>query len=212
MPAFMKRLTKVVRDSAHRMAGMIDDILAFSRAGRVVMQVTPVDMQAQVRKAINDLAPFTDGRQVDFDIGELPSSHGDAAMVQQVWANLLGNSVKYTGPRDHAVIRIGAEVREGETVYFVRDNGVGFDMRYSDKLFGTFQRLHGSEFPGTGVGLSIVKRIVTRHGGRIWAESELNQGATFFFSLGSAESERPTDVAFGDKPRSDLMAAGDSAH
>ena len=179
-----RRFLNVVCDGAHKMSQMIDDILAFSRIGCIAMEATSVDMQAEVRKAINDLAAATDARQVDFDIGDLPRAHGDAAMLQQVWANLLGNAVKYTAPRERAVIKIGAEVRDGETVYSVRDNGVGFDMRYIDKLFGTFQRLHGSEFSGTGVGLSIVKRIVTRHGGRVWAEGEVDKGTTFFFSLG----------------------------
>ena len=179
-----RRVLNVVCDGAHKMSQMIDDILAFSRIGCIAMEATSVDMQAEVRKAINDLAAATDARQVDFDIGDLPRAYGDAAMLQQVWANLLGNAVKYTAPRERAVIQIGAEVRDGETVYSVRDNGVGFDMRYIDKLFGTFQRLHGSEFSGTGVGLSIVKRIVTRHGGRVWAEGEVDKGTTVFFSLG----------------------------
>jgi light-regulated signal transduction histidine kinase (bacteriophytochrome) len=176
------------------MAQMIDDILAFSRIGRAAIERTPVDMQSQVRKAISDLAPVIDGRQVEFEIGDLPLVQGDAAMLQQVWANLLGNSVKYTGPRHRAVIQIDGEVRDRETVYLVRDNGVGFDMRYADKLFGAFQRLHGSEFPGTGVGLSIVKRIVARHGGRVWAEAEVDKGATFYFSLGRVIPERSRDV------------------
>ena len=179
-----KRVIGVVRGSTERMTQMIDDILAFSRVGRTELGSADVDMQEEVRMAIRDLEPATAGRTVDFEVGELPAAHGDAAMLQQVWANLLGNAVKYTGPRDRAVITIGAEVRDGVTVYFVRDNGVGFDMQYVDKLFGAFQRLHGSEFPGTGVGLSIVRRIITRHGGRIWAESEVDQGAAFFFSVG----------------------------
>jgi signal transduction histidine kinase len=191
-----KRVIGVVRASTQRMARMIDDILAFSRVGRTELVAGIVDMQAAVRVAIRDLEPATAGRMVDFDIGELPAANGDATMLQQVWANLLGNAVKYTGPRDRAVIRIGAEVSDGVTVYFVRDNGVGFDMRYADKLFGTFQRLHGAEFPGTGVGLSIVRRIVTRHGGRAWAESEVDKGAGFFFSVGGNNGNgHPTTIA-----------------
>ena len=188
-----KRVIGVVRGSTERMAQMIDDILAFSRVGRTELRSADVDMQAAARMAIRDLEPATAGRTVDFEVGELPPAHGDAAMLRQVWANLLGNAVKYTGPRDRAVITIGAEVRDGVTVYFVRDNGVGFDMRYMDKLFGAFQRLHGSEFAGTGVGLSIVKRIITRHGGRVWAESEVDKGATFFFSVaGEGAADHPT--------------------
>jgi signal transduction histidine kinase len=178
-----KRVIGVVRASTQHMAQMIDDILAFSRVGRTELVAGIVDMQAAVRVAIRDLDPATADRTVDFEIGELPAAHGDATMLQQVWANLLGNAVKYTGPRDRAVISIGAEISDGVTVYVVRDNGVGFDMRYADKLFGTFQRLHGAEFPGTGVGLSIVKRIITRHGGHVWAKSEIDKGAAFFFSV-----------------------------
>ncbi|MGC1411585.1 MAG: GAF domain-containing protein [Acetobacteraceae bacterium] len=190
-----KRVIGVVRGSAARMAQMIDDILAFSRVGRTKLRATDVDMQAAVRVAIRDLEPATAGRRVDFELGELPPAHGDTAMLQQVWANLLGNAVKYTAPRDRAVITIGAELRDGVTVYFVRDNGVGFDMQYVDKLFGAFQRLHGSEFPGTGVGLSIVRRIITRHGGRAWAQSEVQKGATFFFSVAGKEAtDDPTNA------------------
>jgi PAS domain S-box-containing protein len=196
-----RRLANVVCDSTRRMARMIDDVLAFSQLSRTAIRFASVDLEAEVREAIANLAPFIDGREVDFEIGNLPSAQGDVAMLQHVWSNLLGNAVKYTAPRDRAVIQIGAEVSDDETVYSVRDNGVGFDMRYADKLFGTFQRLHGSEFPGTGVGLSIVRRIVTRHQGRVWAEAEVDKGATFFFSLGSAKSERPTTI----------MAEGDSA-
>jgi signal transduction histidine kinase len=194
-----KRVIGVVRGSTQRMARMIDDILAFSRVGRMELKAADVDMQEAVRESISDLEPATAGRLVAFEIGELPPAEGDATMLQQVWANLLGNAIKYTGPRDRAVIRIGAEVRDGVTVYFVRDNGVGFDMRYADKLFGTFQRLHGAEFPGTGVGLSIVRRIITRHGGRIWAESEVDKGAAFFFSIGGNNGDRHADE--GQHPR-----------
>ncbi len=192
-----KRVIGVVRGSTQRMAQMIDDILAFSRVGRTELRSADVDMQAAVRETIRDLEPATAGRTVAFEVGELPPAHGDAAMLQQVWANLLGNAVKYTGPRDRAVITIGAEVSDGVTVYFVRDNGVGFDMRYADKLFGAFQRLHGSEFVGTGVGLSIVRRIITRHGGRVWAESEVDKGAAFFFSVGGNNDNGHPTIAQG---------------
>jgi signal transduction histidine kinase len=190
------RVINVVRDSTRRMAKMIDDILAFSRVGRAALKVGPVDMQAAVQNVMFDVAPALAGRQVEFQVADLPPAQGDAAMLQQVWANLLGNAVKYTAPRDHAIIEIGTKSADGTLSYFVRDNGVGFDMRYVDKLFGTFQRLHGSEFPGTGVGLSIVKRIIKRHGGRVWAEGEVDKGATFFFSLGrNSAAEDTPDMA-----------------
>ncbi len=198
-----KRVIGVVRASTVRMTQMIDDILAFSRAGSTELKAADVDMQAAVRTAIRDLEPAAAGRSMDFVIGELPPAYGDAPMLQQVWANLLGNAVKYTAPRDQAIIRIGAEVSDGETVYFVSDNGVGFDMQFADKLFGAFQRLHGAEFPGSGIGLSIVRRIITRHRGRVWAQSEVDNGATFFFSVGAKETNgNPTITSNGATRRS----------
>ena len=195
-----RRLANIICDSAKRMAQMIDDILIFARVGHGSIEVAPVDMQTLVRDTIKDLNPAIKGRQISFDVAKLPPARGDAAMLRQVWANLLGNSVKYTGPRERAVIQIGAEIRDDKTIYFVRDNGIGFDTRYADKLFSTFQRLHGSEFPGTGVGLSIVKRIVTRHGGYVWAEAEVDKGATFFFSLGIEYSEHASELASDQPP------------
>jgi PAS domain S-box-containing protein len=184
-----QHVLNVIRESTVKMNRMIDDILAFSRASRTEMANAPVDMDAMVRAAIKDLNSAIGGRKVSFEVGELPPARGDAAMVQRVWANLLQNAVKYTGPKPEASIQIGATAVHGETVYFVRDNGVGFDMRYVDKLFGVFQRLHGAEFSGTGIGLAIVKRVVTRHGGRVWAEGKLNEGATFCFTLPNPEKK-----------------------
>jgi light-regulated signal transduction histidine kinase (bacteriophytochrome) len=143
-----------------------------------------VDMEALVRDALADeLAPAIAGRVLAIDVGSLPGTHGDAAMLQRVWTNLLDNAIKFTAPKPEARIEIGATVSGDETVYCVRDNGIGFDMHYVDKLFGVFQRLHGTEIPGTGIGLAIVKRIVTRHGGRVWAEGRVGEGASFYFSL-----------------------------
>jgi two-component system sensor kinase len=186
-----KRVINVVRESTARMTRMIDDVLAFSRVGRAELRIAPVNMQAAVKAAMRDLEPAMAGRQIDLEIGKLPQAQGDPAMLQQVWANLIGNAVKYTGPREQAIIQIMAKQCDGETIYLVRDNGVGFDMRYASKLFGAFERLHGSEFPGTGIGLSIVKRIVTRHGGRIWAEGKVEEGATFFFTVGDGNHDLP---------------------
>ena len=182
-----QRVLGVIREGTVKMARMIDDILAFSRAGRAEMATAPMDMEAIARAALAELETDIAGRKVTFEVGALPQAHGDAGMLQRVWANLLGNAVKYTAPRPEARIEIGATSDRGETVYFVRDNGVGFDMKYVDKLFGVFQRLHGGDFAGTGIGLAIVKRIITRHGGRVWAEGKLDEGATFYFALPAKE-------------------------
>jgi light-regulated signal transduction histidine kinase (bacteriophytochrome) len=149
-----------------------------------------VDMEALVARSIKDLETAVAGRTVNFRIGKLVPARGDAAMLQRVWANLLDNAVKYTGKTTEAKISVGSEPGASETIYFVRDNGAGFDMKYVGRLFGAFQRLHGDEFPGTGIGLAVVKRIVTRHGGRVWAEGKLNEGATFFFALPRQEEEQ----------------------
>ena len=142
-----------------------------------------------VRNVLEGLKCQMDGREIDVRIGDLPACLGDPALLNQVWMNLLSNAFKYTRRRDPAVIEIGCKLERDENVYFVRDNGAGFDMRYVNKLFGVFQRLHrADQFEGTGVGLAIVQRIVHRHGGRIWAEAALNQGATFYFTLKESTS------------------------
>jgi two-component system sensor kinase len=179
-----QRIVSVVREGTRKMAQMIDDILAFSRAGRQEIAPAEVDMEESVRAALKDLEPAVAGRNIKLDIQPLPASHGDAPMLRRVWTNLLDNAIKFTRHQPDAVIEVGARAGEGETVYYVKDNGVGFDMQYSNKLFGVFQRLHGqNEFPGTGIGLAIVKRIVARHGGRVWAEGKVGQGATLYFAL-----------------------------
>lgn len=179
-----KRVLNVVRDNTVKMGQLIDDILAFSRVGRLELNPALVDMEALVRELLADtLAPTLAGRKITIDIGKLPPAQGDRAMLSRVWSNLLENAIKFSASKADARIEIAAAVGDGETVYSVRDNGAGFDMRYADKLFGVFQRLHGTEFPGTGIGLAIVKRIVSRHGGRVWAEGKPDAGATFHFAL-----------------------------
>jgi PAS domain S-box-containing protein len=178
-----QRVLNVVRDNAVKMARLIDDILAFSRAGRSEIAAAPIDMDGTVRAVVEELEPAAAGRKLTFDIKPLAPARGDAAMVQRVWTNLIDNAIKFTAPRPDAVIEIGSTAGEKETTYYVKDNGAGFDMQYAGKLFGVFQRLHGSEFAGTGIGLAIVKRIVARHGGRVWAEGKVNEGATFYFTL-----------------------------
>jgi light-regulated signal transduction histidine kinase (bacteriophytochrome) len=144
----------------------------------------PVNMGKLIESVLESLDGQRKGRQVDIRIGELPECQGDASLLNQVWVNLISNALKYTRQREAALIEIGCRLERDEKVYFIRDNGAGFNMRYVNKLFGVFQRLHrAEEFEGTGVGLAIVQRIIHRHGGRIWADAELNQGATFSFTL-----------------------------
>ncbi|MCE0499622.1 MAG: ATP-binding protein [Methylacidiphilales bacterium] len=177
------RYLRNIRQGAQRMGTLIDDLLSFSRLGRLPIDKHTVDNDSLVHDVLNDLSSEREGRQIDIRIGHLPSCQGDSALLKQVWTNLLSNAIKYTRHRNPAVIEIGCKV-EQESVYFVRDNGAGFDMRYANKLFGVFQRLHPTDqFEGTGVGLAFVQRIVQRHGGRIWAEAEVDKGACFYFTL-----------------------------
>jgi light-regulated signal transduction histidine kinase (bacteriophytochrome) len=168
------------------MGVLIDDLLQFSRTGRTELKIEPVDMNATLAEALEPLRREADDRDIEWSIGPLPDVVADRALLRQVWANLLGNAVKYTRGRAPAHIEVVA--RDGdaanEDVFWVRDNGVGFDMQYAHKLFGVFQRLHSSaEFEGTGIGLANVQRIINRLGGRVWAEGEVDHGATFYFSL-----------------------------
>jgi signal transduction histidine kinase len=174
-----------IADAARRMSTLIDDLLAFSRMGRQEMSKTSVDLNALVADVIRGLAPEAAGRNIDWRIADLPVVTGDLAMLRVVLFNLISNALKYSSKRPQARIEIGTlPSEEGETVVFVRDNGAGFDMRFKDKLFGVFQRLHRvDEFEGTGIGLANVARIIARHGGRVWAQGQIDQGATFYFSL-----------------------------
>lgn len=183
-----KRILGVVQSSAREMAELIDGILGFLRLGRTELTMGPIDMNEAVETLLREIEPKTRDRALKIDISPLPPAFGDAAMIQRVWANLLDNAVKFTALKAEGRIDVGAVSRENEIVYYVRDNGAGFDMQYVGKLFGVFNRLHSSEFPGNGMGLAVVQRIVSRHGGRVWAEGKLNEGATFYFSLPSKET------------------------
>ena len=175
------RLLHVVRENTSRMGQLIDDILKFSRAGSPELDFSEIDMEHLVRSVFEELQP---GSNLQMEIDHLPPARGDGAMLRQVFVNLLSNAIKFSRVAETPKVLVGATVKDSETVYYVRDNGAGFDMQYADKLFGVFQRLHGAnEFEGTGIGLAIVKRIVIRHGGRVWAEGEPGGGATFYFSL-----------------------------
>jgi len=166
------------------MGQLIDDLLRLARYSRQPLQKRPVQMEALVRRVVASFAEQVQGRDVALEIGELPDCLGDGSLLEQVFTNLISNALKFTAGRSPARLEIGSLDRPGEQVYYVKDNGVGFDMRYAERLFGVFQRLHAqTEFEGTGIGLSIVHRIVRRHGGNTWAESKLQEGSTFFFSL-----------------------------
>jgi len=178
-----RRLLGVIRANSRRMSELIDDLLQFSRLGRRSLSNAPLDMRKLIGEVIADLqAP---GESLpEIGIGELPAAAGDPVLVKQVWANLLGNAVKFSRKRERPAIEVKGQVIGAEAVFSVKDNGAGFDMKYNDKLFGVFQRLHAAEeFPGTGVGLAIVQKVVVMHGGRVWAEGRVDGGAEFHFSL-----------------------------
>lgn len=185
-----QRYLHIIEDSARQMGALIDDLLVFSRMGRSDLRRSKVASNSLVHEAVDSMQTESGGRKIIWKIGELPEVEADAAMLRQVWINLVANAVKYTRPRDPAEIEVGCNADNGEFVFFVKDNGVGFDMQYAHKLFGVFQRLHrAEEFEGTGIGLANVRRIVLRHGGRTWAKGKLNAGATFFFSLPKTKTQ-----------------------
>ena len=170
--------------NAVRMGELIDDMLDFARIGRAELKRSPIDMERLAREVLAELSEAGAGRRIDWRIGPMPMALADRSLVRQVWSNLLGNALKYSRQREDAVIEAGGRAEHGEAHFWVRDNGAGFDMQYSDKLFRVFQRLHrDSAFEGTGVGLAIVARVVQRHGGRVWAEGVPDEGATFHFTL-----------------------------
>ena len=184
LPAEAQRYLGLVRSSTLQMSHLVDDLLALSKLGRQAITVETVALAQLVQDALNLLHVEQEGRNVKITVGDLPACQGDPGLLKQVFVNLLSNALKFTSKRAPSLIEIGCHHKDGECVFFVRDNGVGFDMRYVHKLFGVFQRLHRAEdYEGTGIGLAIVQRIVHRHGGRVWAESEVDQGATFYFTL-----------------------------
>ncbi len=185
-----RRLLGVVRDNTARMGQLIDDILKFSRTGRVELNFSQTDMSHLVRDVFDELRSAGGDGKLSLEVGPLPNALCDSAMMRQVFVNLLSNAIKFSRSKPEPKISVGGRVEGGEAVYYVKDNGVGFDMQYSNKLFGVFQRLHGvTEFEGTGIGLAIVKRVITRHGGRVWAEGVLGEGATIYFALPTGEKD-----------------------
>ena len=184
-----RRQLQVVRDNARKMGTLIDDLLAFSRMGRREMALQRLFMDSMVKSVADELRLAEPQRSIELVFSPLPSAWGDAAMLRQVWVNLLANAVKFSSQRQVAHIEVGGRNEGGEALYWVKDDGAGFDMQYADKLFGVFQRLHRQdEFEGTGVGLAIAQRILHRHNGRIWGEGAPDAGATFWFTLAVSDS------------------------
>jgi light-regulated signal transduction histidine kinase (bacteriophytochrome) len=178
------RITGVISENARRMAQLIDDLLALSRVSRTEMQSARIDMKAMAAGVFEELVPPERRARIAFSVEALPPAMGDPTLLRQVWTNLIANAIKFSSKRERATIGVSALTGETEVTYIVRDNGIGFQQEYAHKLFKVFQRLHSTrEFEGTGVGLAIVQRLVQRHGGRVWAESEPNHGAAFSFAL-----------------------------
>ena len=184
LPPDGQALLARVRENTKRMAQLIDDLLVFSRLGRKPLEMGPVDLASLMQSVVEEQRQADPKRAIEVVVHSLPATLGDAGLLRQALSNLIENAFKFTRRQPKARIEIGSRVEGAETVYYVRDNGAGFDMKYATKLFGVFQRLHGeSDFEGTGVGLALVQRIVHRHGGRVWAQAAVDQGATFYFTL-----------------------------
>jgi two-component system sensor kinase len=182
-----KRLLNIIRSNARSMGELIEGLLTFSHLGRQPLDQADIQMEELAKSVFSEVQSAYKERPVVLELQGLPPAFGDRAMIRQVFYNLLSNAFKFTATKRNASIEIGFQEDGNQNTYYVRDNGVGFDMQYSQKLFGVFQRLHSvDEFEGTGVGLALVQRIVLRHGGRVWAEGKINEGATFYFSLPKA--------------------------
>ena len=195
-PPEAAQLLATIRRGSENMSRLVNDLLNLAHVGRQEMKQERTPLNTVVEEVIAEMKRETVGRDIEWRIADLPSVDCDPGLLKQVFANLLSNAVKYTRPRQHTAIEIGLRAMNDETVLFVRDNGVGFNMKYADKLFGVFQRLHrAEEFEGTGVGLAIVERVIKRHGGHIWAESELDQGATFYFTLAGLDEPKKVPSA-----------------
>jgi signal transduction histidine kinase len=189
-----RRYVATIMESAHRMGSLIDQLLAFSRLGRSQIRMAEVNLGAIANEAISELQVEMNGREVALKVGELPRVTADPSLLRLVFTNLISNALKFTRKAQRAEVEIGCHQQADELVVFVKDNGAGFDMKYADKLFGVFQRLHrADEFEGTGIGLANVRRIINRHGGRTWAEGTVGLGATFYFSLSTNPPRRLND-------------------
>ncbi len=181
----IRRYLKLIQDNSHLMGRLIQDLLAFSRLGRQRIIKSKIRMEKLVQEVFDGLITQVSDRKIDFQLSSLPDAVGDPSMIRQVFVNLLSNALKFTKYLEVARIEVGYRLEKDEIIYYVKDNGAGFDRKYVDQLFRVFQRLHTTqEFEGTGIGLALVKRIIVRHHGRIWAEGNTNQGACFSFTIG----------------------------
>jgi light-regulated signal transduction histidine kinase (bacteriophytochrome) len=179
-----RRICKVISDNTRKMDQLIDDLLAFSRFGSTEMQCSDIDMTMLANSVFIETTNKNERGKISFTVSQLPQTKGDLNLIKQVWVNLISNAVKFSSTRELPVITIGCKEEDNSYVYYIRDNGVGFNMRYEDKLFKVFQRLHDiKKFKGTGVGLALVKQIINRHDGKVWAVGEIDKGATIYFSL-----------------------------
>jgi light-regulated signal transduction histidine kinase (bacteriophytochrome) len=196
LPEDAHRYLSRVREGTRQMGSLIDDLLNLARIGRQELSRRVTGLGSVVAEVVSEIKRETQDREIEWRIHPLPFSDCDPALLKVVMTNLISNAVKYTRPREHALIEVGSIDHQGCPAVFVRDNGVGFSMKYADKLFGVFQRLHRAEdFEGTGVGLATVQRIIHKHGGRIWAEAEIDKGATFCFTLSAAAASEATPSA-----------------
>jgi len=179
-----KRITAVIKNNTLKMGHLIDNLLTFSRMGRQDILKTSINTGVMIKEVIEELSPKNNGQAIQWDIQSLPLIHADINTIRQVWVNLISNAIKYSGNKEHPIIEIGSFNHEGQAAFFIKDNGVGFLEKYKDKLFKVFQRLHSAEeFEGTGVGLALVEKIISKHGGKVWAKGEVDKGASFYFSL-----------------------------
>ncbi|HWH71734.1 MAG TPA: PAS domain S-box protein, partial [Candidatus Sulfotelmatobacter sp.] len=191
LPPEARRYLETIRNGSHHMSQLVDDLLNLARVGRQELKRHPTPLGKLAEEVRADLQPETKGRDIEWRLHDLPTIQCDPGLMKQVFANLLSNAVKYTRPRPHAIIEVGTLPSNGSLTIFVRDNGVGFNMKYINKLFGVFQRLHrADEFEGTGVGLATVERIIRKHGGCVWAEAALDKGAAFYFSLPATRQDK----------------------
>jgi len=180
----------IIRENTVKMGQLIDDLLNLSRLGRRELIILQVKMKEMVESVAAEQS-IAQSKQVRMEIGELDDAECDSNLLRQVWVNLISNAVKYSRSKEKPVIQVNSKATTEEIIYSIQDNGAGFNMKYADKLFGVFQRLHKmTEYEGTGVGLALVQRIITRHGGQVWAEAEVNKGATFYFSLPVQKAEK----------------------
>jgi light-regulated signal transduction histidine kinase (bacteriophytochrome) len=178
------RYLNTISESSHEMGDLIDALLTFSRLSRAELLRTKINSKNMVNRVLKTFSDELEGRDVEINISELPNIMGDEVLIKLVWSNLISNALKYSRNKEKAVINIGAKIENDKSIFFIKDNGAGFDMKYVKKLFGVFQRLHKArDFEGIGIGLADVNRIVMRHGGNCWAESKVDKGATFFFSI-----------------------------